>query len=474
MPNQTPANLQFGIVEPRDAIAAFERRKLLQPSFRWQDVWQEEHTRALAVAGVQRLDVLQVFQDGLAAKFKAGTSLADFAKDVRPQLQAKGWWGDVEITDPQTGETRITRFDDRRLKLIYDVNVRQSYAAGQWARIERNKARMPFIIYRTMDDAQVRAAHAAWNNLVLPVDHPFWKTHFPPCGWRCRCKAFAIDQAGIDRLKSTGRNLQFEDSAVRSGAVAQPVGTGRELKFEAPPEQLVNYVNPRTGEVAAVPRGIDPGFGYNPGIQERDEALHEQTLRKAWAAQPLAGAVAVAQATFARQEMVAATTARFGAWVDEIDQQMKAEQFLRQGAFQYIGTLKPTVVRALDARGMSPATAAIAVRDEDIVHALREDKAEAGVALSASVYRRMPELLERATAVLLDLSKPQPALLYVIDLIQPNGEVGKLVVNIDQPLPIKIDGKRTKVLMNVVRTATVMNPSALQDRKKYRLLWGHM
>lgn len=452
MPTATPVTLHFGIVEPRDAIAAFERRKLLQPSFRWQDVWQEEHTRQLAVAGVQRLDVLQVFQNGLAAKFKAGTSLADFAKEVRPQLQAKGWWGDVETTDPDTGETRITRFDNRRLQLIYDVNVRQSYAAGQWARIERNKARMPFVIYRTMDDTRVRPEHAAWNNLVLPVDHPFWKTHFPPCGWRCRCKAFAIDQAGIDRLKAAGKVLQFE----------------------APAEQLVNYINPRTGEVAAIPKGIDPGFGYNPGITERDEALHEQTLRKAWAAQPLAGAVAVAQATFARAEMVTATTARFGTWVDDVAQQMSVGKFHATGQLQYIGALKPAVVRALDVRRLAPETAAIAVRDEDIIHALRAGKSDAGVALDVSVYRRMPELLERASAVLLDVSKQLPALLYVIDLIQAEGAVGKLVVKLDQPGMVKIDSKRTKVLMNVVRTATVMDPSALQDRKTYQLLWGRM
>ena len=25
------------------------------------------------------------------------------------------------------------------------------------------------------------------------------------------------------------------------------------------------YVNPRTGEVSPVPRGIDPGWAYNPG-----------------------------------------------------------------------------------------------------------------------------------------------------------------------------------------------------------------
>lgn len=447
----TPAEVVVGTIQPRDAIAAFERRNLLEPSFRWQDVWQEEHTRCLAVAGVQRLDVLQVFKDALDERLKNGGTLADFSKAVRPALVAKGFWGDVEVTDPATGENRFTRFDNSRLQLIYSVNVRQSFAAGQWARIERNKARMPFIIYRTMDDDHVRPAHAAWNNLVLPVDHPFWATHFPPCGWRCRCKAFAIDQAGIDRL----------------------IAAGKKLQFEAPTEQLVNYVNPRTGEVAAVPRGIDPGFGYNPG-KDRDEELYQQMLRKAWAAQPLAGAVAVAEATFARQEIITANTARFGQWVDDVKSAMDEGRFHAQGHLQYVGAVKPGILRALSAHGLEPATAAIAVRDEDIIHALRDSKASAGATLSVSVYRRLPELLERATAVLLDISKGPEAMLYVVDLIQPDGEVGKLVVQLDQFGKTKIDGQRKGVLMNIVRTATVINPNALKDRKAYKLLWGRV
>jgi SPP1 gp7 family putative phage head morphogenesis protein len=444
-----PPGMTLGVIAPRDAIAAFERRKLLQPSFRWQDVWQEEHSRALAVAGVQRLDVLQVFQDALDAKLGGGTSLAAFAKAVRPQLAAKGFWGDVEVTDPQTGETRITRFDDRRLALIYDVNVRQSYATGQWARIERNKARMPFLVYRTMHDERVRLSHQAWDGLVLPVDHPFWRTHYPPNGWRCRCHVIQLDQTGVDRLQAAGKPL----------------------KFEAPPEQLVNYVNPRTGEVAAIPRGIDPGFAYNPG-QARDEALHEQTLRKAWAASPLAGAVAVAQATFARQEMVTAATARFGAWVDDVATRMDAGQFHARGELQFVGAFQPAMLRKLASAGVQPETTAIAVRDEDIIHTLRDAKAASNAGVATAVYRRLPELLDRATAVLLDTSKATPAVLYVVDLPQANGQVAKLVVQLDQRIKVKLEGKRTTVPLNVVRTVTVMGAAALKDRNQYQVVWG--
>ncbi|MBI5334733.1 MAG: hypothetical protein HZB72_09155 [Burkholderiales bacterium] len=444
--------LRLGVIEPRDAVAAFERRGLLQPSFRWQDVWQEEHARAFAVAGVQRLDVLQTVRDALDTKLSQGGSLADFRRAVRGELAAAGYWGDVEITDPATGETRMARFDNRRLQLIYDVNVRQSYASGRWAAIERNKKLFPFVRYVTMGDERVRASHKPWHNLVLPVDDPFWQTHFPPNGWRCRCQAMAVDQKMVDRLKAAGQDI----------------------KTQAPPADPITYVNPRTGEIVPIPRGIDPGFAYNPGAQ-RDAALHETLLRKALEVSPLPGAVAVAVATFANPAMLQQSTARFGAWVDDVMARGQA-----QGELQYIGAIAPRAARVLEQLGLQPRNAVIAVRDGDVLHALRDAKVAAGVALDASVYRRLPELLQRASAMLLE-RKPaagmQPALLYVIDLVRPDGQVGKLVLQLDQFVRIKgggEDGRRRWVQLNVLRTATVMDPSALADRRSYKLLWGRL
>ena len=250
MPTPLPSGFRLGVAEPQEAFNAFERRSLLQPSFRWQDVWQREHAAAFSVAGVAQRDVLQLFRDELELSLREGRSAADFAGRIRGQLAAKGWWGDVEITDPATGETRITRFDDRRLRLIYDVNLRQSHAGGRWARIERNKRRQPFVMYRTMRDERVRASHRAWDSLVLPVEHPFWQQHYPPNGWRCRCTAFALSERDI----------------------AERIAAGEPIKRTAPPEQLVDYVNPRSGEVVKVPAGVDPGFGYNPG-QVRPQQL---------------------------------------------------------------------------------------------------------------------------------------------------------------------------------------------------------
>jgi SPP1 gp7 family putative phage head morphogenesis protein len=273
MPTPVPPRLSLGAVEPAEAVAAFARRGLLQPTFRWQDVWEDEHASRFAVAGVAKLDVLALFQKALRDPVQRGKSLADFAKQVKPQLVAKGWWGDVEVTDPQTGEVRTTRFDDRRLQLIYDVNLRQSYAAGRWANIERNARRLGLVMYRTMRDERVRASHAQWDGTALPVDHPFWDAHYPPNGWRCRCTAFALSEKDLQRRQARGERINTE----------------------APPTRVVQYTDPRTGATTSGPLGVDPGFAYNPG--KRTQAVHtSRLLRNALdAADPAIAQAQVAQ-----------------------------------------------------------------------------------------------------------------------------------------------------------------------------------
>ncbi len=242
MPTAIPAALVFAILAPREAIAAFRRRELLT-TFAWQDLWQEEHARAFTVAKLLRLDLLKFVRDELDRAIEQGTPLSEFVRALRPRLAEAGWWGTREVIDPSTGQIARTTFDASRLRLIYDVNLRQSYAAGRWQRIERTAEAGTLIYYRTMRDERVRQSHKAWDGVALPPGHPFWRTHYPPNGWRCRCVAYAVTPEQLQRLRRAG----------------MPVRT------DAPPVVMVPWRNRQTGEVVNVPAGIDPGFGYNAG-----------------------------------------------------------------------------------------------------------------------------------------------------------------------------------------------------------------
>ena len=135
-----------------------------------------------------------------------------------------------------------TTFDKARLKLIFDTNTRVAYSAGQWERIQDAKLTHPYVRYITQADERVRASHRPWNNVTLPAEDSFWNTHWPPNGWRCRCRVQSMTRREYDRLKADGA-----------------------IVTERPPTKTREWTNGRTGEVLDVPVGIDPGWAYNPG-----------------------------------------------------------------------------------------------------------------------------------------------------------------------------------------------------------------
>lgn len=447
MAKPIPAGMRLGVISPQDAVAAFDERKLLQPSFRWQDVWQAEHQRAFAVAGVSREDVLAIFREQLDAKFTEGTTLAEFSKAIRPALAAKGFWGDVEVTDPTTGETRVTRFDDRRLQLIYDVNVRQSYAAGKWDRYQATKKQLPFVLYRTMDDGRVRPEHAAWHNLVLPIDDPWVRSHWCPNGWRCRCVWVQVSQRGVERLQAAGQKLHFK----------------------APADDFVPYINPWTGEVKAVPRGVDPGFGADPVRNAgRDASLAETVLQKAMRSDAYSGAVVAAQAATDMPALLVRRADQFAKWVADAQAAGRPS-----GAVFTLGTVQPAVVRALAAVGEPLETSILAVRDVDMAHTLRAAGGRGGarVAIPLDLYTQLPMLLSRPTAVL-RVTGTEAGLVYVVDVRDAQGQVLKLYVLMSQDVSQVVDGQRARKVMNLVRTASLQMPDALKDAKSFSVVWG--
>lgn len=224
---------------PEEAIESF-RRKGYQIGFDWRDVWQEEHQRSFTVAKAMRTDLLQDIRAAVDEAIAEGTTLAQFRERLTPVLQERGWWGRQAMVDPLTGETVTAQLGSpRRLEIIFDTNLRQSYAVGRWERIERNAADFPFLRYVATLDERTRDDHRAWHGTILPVDDPWWDTHYPPNDWRCRCTVVPLTPEQAEAL---------------GGPSTEP-----------PPSPTRAWRNPRTGEVIRAPQGVNPGFAYNPG-----------------------------------------------------------------------------------------------------------------------------------------------------------------------------------------------------------------
>lgn len=78
-------------------------------------------------------------------------------------------------------------FNRNYLQAEYQTAKRGAQMAHLWTKFQEQKEYYPNLVYRTVGDSRVRPEHAALNGIVKPIDDPFWKTYYPPNGWRCRC-----------------------------------------------------------------------------------------------------------------------------------------------------------------------------------------------------------------------------------------------------------------------------------------------
>jgi SPP1 gp7 family putative phage head morphogenesis protein len=242
--------VRFNIrMSPAQTADAFRAKGLLPPEagFSWQDVEREENAFAFTVAKATSYDVLNTIRDELYRAMADGMTPQTFIRRLKPRLIELGWWGRQRLTDPLTGEEKNVQLGSpARLRTIFDTNMRTARAVGKWQRIQERKLDAPYLQYGAVLDGRTRPLHRQWGTrpVILPVDHPWWQTHFPPNGWFCRC---TVTQLTATALRRSG------------------------LSVTDPPPQDVRLtnLNRRTGEIRQVPVGIDPGFDYNPGVHGR-------------------------------------------------------------------------------------------------------------------------------------------------------------------------------------------------------------
>ena len=84
---------------------------------------------------------------------------------------------------------------------VFRTNIQSAYGHGRWQQQQRNKDKRQYLMYSAINDSRVRPAHLALNRIVLPIDHPFWLTHYPPLGFRCFLPETKIDGASHGAIK---------------------------------------------------------------------------------------------------------------------------------------------------------------------------------------------------------------------------------------------------------------------------------
>ena len=386
-------------------------------------MWQSQHDVAFVVAGATRDDLLNDLRTAVDGAIAEGETLAAFRTRFDAIVAQHNW------------SYRGGR--DWRSRVIYQTNLRTSYAAGRYQQMQAVKATRPYWRYRHSDaSVQPREHHLAWDGLVLHADDPWWQTHYPPNGWGCQCYIETLSARDLERLGKTG-------------ADPTPAVAARE------------WVDKHTGQVRQVPVGIDPGWAYSPGrtstlgqaVQQRlaQSARQSSRLAARGVAHMLAGSRTLDELT-------------------EVWRDWRGQDGVTGGEALEIGALTPAVVDALTQRGIRPENAMVTITRRDFAHTVRDTKRRRGQSLDEADLNRLPVILAQPEAVLFDTQ--DPALLYVFSPAEARGGKGKVVIRVNYRDRLTFTGQLPKTLRtNSVRTAGYVAQGDLTQRR-YEVLEG--
>ena len=79
------------------------------------------------------------------------------------------------------------RYNNTWLETEYNTAIGQAEIGRKWKEIQSQKSTFPFIKYNAVIDSHTSDICAPLDNIVLPVDHPFWKKFTPLNHFNCRC-----------------------------------------------------------------------------------------------------------------------------------------------------------------------------------------------------------------------------------------------------------------------------------------------
>lgn len=236
------ADVTFKGTPFKEAIDFFQA-KVRVPTRTYTDMMNKAHSKGFMVAGAMKDELLADFQEVIGRCLRDGLTLEDFRKDFDRIVAAHGW----SYNGTRGWRTRV----------IFETNIRTSYAAGRWQQAQRTKRMRPYGRYVHTPNRHPREEHVAWDGKIVPLDDPWWDFRWPPNGWGCKCAVETVSEQ--ERQREGWQIWNPPPDNTRSVAVKTPDG----------------MIHVETVE------GVDPSFAYNPGKSATGMRLSPRQVKEA-------------------------------------------------------------------------------------------------------------------------------------------------------------------------------------------------
>ena len=411
--------MKFSFFEEPTAVYEYLKSKKPQAHFDYDEIVHDAHKKAFTVAKMMNLDLLKDTQASLAKAFKKGVGFDEWKNSVKPMLAKKGWLGNIKVKDPKTGEEKEIYVGNRRLRNIFNTNMRTAYAKARYE--SQMESLGEYFRYTAVLDSRTREAHRKLHGKTLPKTDKFWDTNYPPNGWGCRCKVQVLTEA----------------ECIARGIV--PLADGSFL-----------------------PQAAEKDFGYNPGkVDKTDEILKDKQNK----------ALGAITSSIAKKNLKQ-TLENFEherdiyVWQKSLDDMVNAViggKIIKDKIYQVaqVGELKANVKKALNALNIAPKAQSIAVYQNTISHITRDSKPK-GKEPNIDEIKAVVGVFDEAKRVFYD--KKDNVLLYFYNSLQNDHMINYAVIRLDYTLK---KFKTDNFIATITRIPVENYKAILKDKKRY-------
>ena len=233
---------------PPEEAVAYLARKGVATTWDYAEMLGAAHQRAFTAAGILKLDALEAIRTSLVQALHDGLPYAAWLDRVTPDLERRGLLGRHRLVNPETGEVKTMA--PWRLRTIYATNTQSAMMAGRYAQMAAAAGTHPWWQYTAVMDRRTRPQHAALNGQTFRHDDAFWQTHYPPLGYRCRCRVRPVSEAS-----RRDEGIATSSGEGRMGRSTVIVGRG-----DAARQAEVAWFDAGGGRKVYT----DPGFAHSP------------------------------------------------------------------------------------------------------------------------------------------------------------------------------------------------------------------
>jgi len=396
--------------KPDELVARF-KAKNPETHFDYDEIKHDAHKRVFTIAKMMNLDLLKDMQNSLTKAFHNGVTFDEWKKDIIPHLKKSGWWGEIEVTDPKSGKPKKVFVGARRLKRIFDTNLRTSYAGAKKQSLDESS--LEYYRYTAVLDSRTRPTHRAMHGVILKKDDPFWKNNFPPNGWGCRCSVRGyskkqLERKGLKPFSGTLPNVSHDDFSYDMSAL--------DSAFKQKAKKVLNLIQNKDLETAI--KEFD---------KKRDLYIWQKGL----------------------DELIEAATS--GNIIKE-----KYRQIAQ------IGVLSDIILKSLLNLSIKPKAKSISIYQNTIKHTLRDTKPNIKKP-NIDEIKQAVNILDKAKHVYYD--KKENTLLYFYDKVDDNNMITYIVVRLDYTLK---KFKTDNFIATITKIPLINYKAIVKDKVRYK------